>query len=130
MPQQATFKDLSVVFKKHPVTDDLVTVKDKVAIAQSISNLLQTNNGERPFNPALGSNVYNLLFEPVDRITAAAIRSEIRDTILNFEPRVKLQDVNVSTTSDDLGYNITVSFSVIGINVPPQELSLSLESTR
>ena len=37
MPQQATFKDLSVVFKKHPVTDDLVTVKDKVAIAQSIS---------------------------------------------------------------------------------------------
>ena len=71
----------------------------------------------------LGSNVHNLLFEPVDRITAAAIKSEIRDTILNFEPRVKLQDVNVSPTSDGLGYNITIQFSVIGINVPPQELS-------
>ena len=89
-----------------------------------------TFNSVRFFVGFLAVSPFVLLFEPVDRITAAAIKSEIRDTILNFEPRVKLQDVNVSTTSDDLGYKITVSFSVIGINVPPQELSLSLESTR
>ena len=61
-----TFKDLSVTFKKHPVTNDLVSVKDKVAIAQSISNLLQTNKGERPFQPELGSGLRDLLFEPLD----------------------------------------------------------------
>ena len=133
MPVQGiskSFKDISATFSINPMNGDLIALKNANAIARSVRNLVLTKPGERPFNPALGSNVYNLLFEPVDRITAAAIRSEIRDTILNFEPRVKLQDVNVSTTSDDLGYNITVSFSVIGINVPPQELSLSLETTR
>ena len=45
MPTFQTFKDLSVTFKKHPVTDDVITVKDKAAIMQSISNLLLTNKG-------------------------------------------------------------------------------------
>lgn len=133
MPVQGiskSFKDISATFSINPMNGDLIALKNANAIARSVRNLVLTKPGERPFNPALGSNVHNLLFEPVDRITAAAIRSEIRDTILNFEPRVKLQDVNISPTSDGLGYNITIQFSVIGINVPPQELSLSLESTR
>lgn len=133
MPVQGiskSFKDISATFSLNPMNGDLIALKNANAIARSVRNLVLTKPGERPFNPALGSNVHNLLFEPVDRITAAAIKSEIRDTILNFEPRVKLQDVNVSPTSDGLGYNITIQFSVIGINVPPQELSLSLESTR
>jgi|TARA_B100002019_G_scaffold117205_1_gene100666 phage baseplate assembly protein W len=133
MPVQGiskSFKDISATFSINPMNGDLIALKNANAIARSVRNLVLTKPGERPFNPALGSNVHNLLFEPVDRITAAAIKSEIRDTILNFEPRVKLQDVNVSPTSDGLGYNITIQFSVIGINVPPQELSLSLESTR
>ena len=133
MPVQGiskSFKDISATFSINPMNGDLIALKNANAIARSVRNLVLTKPGERPFNPALGSNVHNLLFEPVDRITAAAIKSEIRDTILNFEPRVKLQDVNISPTSDGLGYNITIQFSVIGINVPPQELSLSLESTR
>ena len=88
MPQQSTFKDLSVVFKKHPVTDDLVTVKDKVAIAQSISNLLQTNTGERPFNPDLGSGIRELLFEQADWGTAAAISGRVRECLVKYEPRI------------------------------------------
>ena len=66
MPQVQSFKDLSVTFKKHPVTNDLVTVKDKTAIAQSISNILQTNRGDRPFKPRLGADIRSLLFEPCD----------------------------------------------------------------
>ena len=64
MPTFQTIKDLSVTFKKHPVTDDLVTVKDKSAIAQSITNLLMTRKGERPFQPELGSGLQDMLFEP------------------------------------------------------------------
>ena len=70
MPTFQTFKDLSVTFKKHPVTDDLVQVKDKAAIVQSISNLLLTMKGERPFQPNLGSNVKKVLFEPMDYASA------------------------------------------------------------
>jgi len=60
-----TFKDLSVTFKKHPVTNDLVTVKDKAAIVQAITGLLLTRKGERPFQPELGCGIQNILFEPL-----------------------------------------------------------------
>ena len=125
-----SFKDISATFKVNPMTRDLIALKNSNAIARSVRNLILTIPGERPFNPALGSNVNNLLFEPIDRITAASIKSEIRDTILNFEPRVKLEDINVTPNGDELVYEISIQFSVIGINVPPQELSLSLEASR
>ena len=54
MPSFQTFKDLSVTFKKHPVTEDLVQVKDKAAIVQAIQGILLTRKGERPFQPNLG----------------------------------------------------------------------------
>ena len=78
----STFKDLSITFKKHPVTDDLVTVKDKAAIAQSIKGLLLTRKGERPFQPDIGSGLQNLLFEPLDYGTAALIKKEIKESVL------------------------------------------------
>ena len=66
MPTFQTFKDLSVTFKKHPVTDDLVAVKDKAAILQSITALLLTKKGERPFQPELGCDIQRVLFEQMD----------------------------------------------------------------
>ena len=79
MPTFQTFKDLSVTFKKHPVTDDLVAVKDKAAIVQAITALLLTRRGERPFQPKLGCDVQRVLFEPMDYAAAALIKKEISD---------------------------------------------------
>ena len=79
MPVQGiskSFKDISATFSINPMNGDLIALKNANAIARSVRNLVLTKPGERPFNPALGSNVHNLLFEPVDRITAAAIKSE------------------------------------------------------
>ena len=45
-----SFKDLSLTFKKHPVTDDLVVTKDAAAIQQALTTLLLTSKGERLFN--------------------------------------------------------------------------------
>ena len=86
MPTFQTFKDLSVTFKTHPVTDDLVCVKDKAAIVQSLQNLILTNKGERPFQPKLGCSVRELLFEPLDFGIAALIKAEIAETVAIHEP--------------------------------------------
>ena len=114
MPQQSTFKDLSVVFKKHPVTDDLVTVKDKVAIAQSISNLLQTNTGERPFNPDLGSGIRELLFEQADWGTAAAISGRVRECLVKYEPRIKVLSVNSDPDYNTNGFDVSIEYEILG----------------
>ena len=57
MPTFQTFKDLSISFKPHPVTGDVITKKDTAAIRQSVSNLLYTRKTERPFDSNLGTNL-------------------------------------------------------------------------
>ena len=104
MPTQfEKFKDLSITFKKHPVTDDLVTVKDKSAIAQSITNLLMTKKGERPFQPTLGSGLQDMLFEPLDYGSAAMIKQEIGKCINKYEPRVRVQKIYCNVDFDNNG---------------------------
>ena len=130
MPQQATFKDLSVVFKKHPVTDDLVTVKDKVAIAQSISNLLQTNNGERPFNPDLGSGIRELLFEQNDWGTAAAVSGRIRECLVKYEPRIKVLSVESDPDYNTNGFDVSIEYEILGRDDGRIVADVFLERTR
>ena len=130
MPQQSTFKDLSVVFKKHPVTDDLVTVKDKVAIAQSISNLLQTNNGERPFNPDLGSGIRELLFEQNDWGTAAAVSGRIRECLVKYEPRIKVLSVESDPDYNTNGFDVSIEYEILGRDDGRIVADVFLERTR
>jgi len=130
MPEFQTFKDLSVTFKKHPVTDDLVTVKDNAAISQAIVNLLLTNKGERPFQPNLGSGIYSTLFEPLDFGTAAIIRASIIEIIERYEPRIILQTVIVTPDYDSNGYSIELSYAILGREDRPIGIEFFLERTR
>ena len=104
MPEVSTFKDLSITFKKHPVTDDLVTVKDKSAVAQSIKGLLLTRRGERPFQPDLGSGLQNLLFEPLDYGSAALIKAEIAETLSIHEPRIQIDTIRCNPDFENNGF--------------------------
>ena len=130
MPTFQTFKDLSVTFKKHPVTSDLVTVKDKAAIVQSISNLLLTNKGERPFQPNLGSNIKRVLFEPMDYASAGLIKTEIRDTLKIYEPRVSVQRIYCEPDFDNNAYQVEVQFKIVGREDAPVVVDFFLERTR
>lgn len=114
MPTFQTFKDLSVTFKTHPVTDDLVCVKDKAAVVQALQNLILTNKGERPFQPKIGSSVRELLFEPLDYGTAALIKAEIAETIIAHEPRVALDTIICVPDEQNNGFEVEVSFTIVG----------------
>ena len=124
------FKDISASFQVNPLTYDLIAIKNETAIARSIRNLVLTYQGERFFNPILGSKVSRLLFENVDEITASAIQEEITTTINNFEPRVNLLSVDVSPDYDNGEFNVTVRYEIVGIDVLPQQLSFALQPTR
>ncbi len=124
------FKDLSASFQANPLNTDLIALKNENAIARSIRNLVLTVPGERPFNPVLGSNVSNLLFDNMDKLTASAIRSEIENTIENFEPRVEIDEITVEPNYDNNEFNVTVQYFIVGIDVPEQSLSFALQPTR
>ena len=117
-------------FKVNPLTDDLIAIKNQTAIARSIRNLVLTAPGERFFNNELGSRVNELLFETVDDITAASVRSEIENTIENYEPRVKLLSTKVSANPDSYEFDVIITYEIVGIDAASQQLLFALQPTR
>ena len=133
MPQERVnqnFKDLSMSFKTNPLNDDLIGIKDANAIARSIKNIVFTQPGEKFFDPDFGSRISESLFENVDDVSALAIEDELRSSIINFEPRVNLLDVNVNPNVDDNEMNVVIQYEVTGIDIPPQQLEFVLLPTR
>jgi uncharacterized protein len=130
MATSFTYKDLNITFKKHPVTDDLIVSKDSNAIKQAISNLLLTNVGERFFQPELGSKIPGLLFEPFDFATVGLIDDEIRRVLINYEPRVILDELIVFPNYDTNGYDVDMLVRIIGREDDPISLEVFLERTR
>ena len=124
------FKDIGSAFQINPLSNDLLAIKNETAIARSVRNLIFTLQGERFFNPDLGSRVSRALFENIDRISASVIEDEIRNTIDNFEPRVRLIDVSVAPDYSNNEFNVTLSYDIVGIDVLPQQLSFALQQTR
>jgi len=128
------FKDISLSFKRHPVTNDIGVLKNADAIKRSVRNLVQTIPTERFFNSSLGSDVRDSLFENnpgfIDFGTASIIERQIQTTIENFEPRIDNLEINVNPRPDSNEFEINVFFDIIGQTFPEQEFSFILKATR
>ena len=77
MPTKVDFKDLSISMGMNPVTEDVLITTDEDAVKRALYNIVMTRKGERFFKPDLGSNVADLLFEPLDAATASLLKEEI-----------------------------------------------------
>ena len=124
------FKDISMSFEVNPINADIIGVKNDTAIARSIRNLVLTTPGERFFNEDLGSGVSEVLFDVLDDISGAVIRDEIEQTIIRFEPRVKLTDVKVKPDYENNEFNVTITYDIVGMDALPQQLNFALQPTR
>jgi hypothetical protein len=107
-----------------------VVLKNANAIARSIRNIISTSPGEKFFDPDFGSNVTKLLFENIDEISAISIRDEIENSINNYEPRVSLISVETTPDYDNNAFDVKLTYRIIGIDIPPQQLEFVLLPTR
>ena len=128
--QSRAFKDISLSFKRHPVTNDILALTNEDAIKRSVRNLVETVNEERFFNPLIGSHVRESLFKLADNSLRATLKTQIRTTIENFEPRVNLTDVIVNHPNDTNDLEITIVYDIIGQEASPQEITFILQPTR
>lgn len=124
------FKDISLSLKISPLNRDILVLNNENAIARAVRNLVMTIPGERFFNPRVGSDISQSLFENIDPISASSIQSEIENTIRNYEPRVELIKVDVQPYYDDNTFNVTIRYKIIGIDVSSQQLAFALQPTR
>ena len=124
------FKDINLSFKRHPVTNDVVTIRNEDAIKRSVKNIIFTILGEKPFEPEFGSVINDSLFELNTSLNEMKVSDEIKQSLLNFEPRIDNIRVTVSIYPDSNELNCAVQYDIVGIPAPTQEVDVLLFPAR
>ena len=125
-----SFKDISLSFSRHPVTNDILILKNEDAIKKSVINLVRTSIGERFFNNLLGTSIDNSLFELNGLEVSTILDEEIKTVLSNFEPRIKVRDVMVESLMDSNELNAKISYDIVGLPFPSQNIEFLLQPTR
>ncbi len=119
-----TYKDISLSWGKddlNPKTNDILTIKNEVAINTSIRNIIQTYPLETVFNRDFGSQVITYLFDLVDEATAGMLKNEIERAIDFCEPRVELVAPNMLTTGLNYHGVIKDENEAVYVEAQPQQ---------
>ena len=124
------FKDINLSFKRHPVTNDVVTIRNEDAIKRSVRNIIFTILGEKPFEPNFGSVINESLFDLNTNLNEIRVSDEIRSSLLNYEPRISNIDVTVTVAPDTNEMNCTVQYDITGIPAPTEEVDVLLFPAR
>ena len=129
MASQA-FKDINLSFKRHPVTNDVLTISNEDAIKRSVKNIIFTIIGEKPFLPEFGSVINEALFELNTSLGEVRISDEIKSSLINNEPRIDNVNVYVTIPPDTNEMNCTVQYDITGISSPTQIVDVLLFPAR
>ncbi len=124
------FKDISLSFTKHPVTNDVTVLKNEDAIKKSVVNLCRTRINERFFNDLLGTSIEDSLFETNLDDIASFLEREITVLLKNFEPRIRLTSVIVESLVDSYELQIRIEYDITGLPFPSQNIDFLLQPTR
>jgi phage baseplate assembly protein W len=123
------YSDFTADFDIHPGLKDLSRLTNEEAVKRAVRNLLLTNSGERPFQPAIGANLSQSLFEMADNESLDSAQDQVLSTLRVFEPRIKVLQVSATLLPDNNSMTLTVIFSLIN-NEKPVQLSLILFRVR
>jgi phage baseplate assembly protein W len=111
--RQNVYSDLDFRFIANPNTQDLALKYDVESVKQSVINILLTNAGERPFNPKFGGGLNGYLFDNFDGITAAAMENTIVNTLRNWEPRVRVDKVDITDLSHRNALRVSLEITIL-----------------
>ena len=124
------FKDINLSFKRHPVTNDVVTIRNEDAIKRSVKYIIFTILGEKPFEPNFGSVINDSLFELDTTLNQVRISDEITQSLNSYEPRIDNIEVTVQIYADSNEINCIVQYDIVGIPAQTQEVEVLLFPAR
>jgi uncharacterized protein len=94
-------------------------------IRQAIRIILGTNPGERVMRPDFGAGLNTFVFEPVNTTTMALVKTRVQEALINWEPRIDLEEVQVTTDRlernrllIDLTYRVRATNSIHNLVYP------------
>lgn len=122
-----TYKDLEVDLeidytKTNPLNNfkeqrDIVVDYDVAAIKNSIFNIFTTIPGQKILNPTFGLNLLYYLFTGITSENARMLGDTILKGITRFEPRVTVDNIDITTDYDNQQYTIDLFLSVPSLNI-------------
>jgi len=124
------FRDISLSFTRHPVTNDITILRNEDAIKKSVINLARTRLTERFFNDLLGTSIEDSMFELNNSDISSFLEEEITTLLKNFEPRIKLTNVYVDSQPDSNDLYIRIEYDITGLPFPTQNIEFILQPTR
>ena len=124
------FKDINLSFKRHPVTNDVVAIRNEDAIKRSVKNIIFTILGEKPFLPEFGSFVTESLFNLNTEYDSITLEDEMLNILYRFEPRIDNISVTVTILPDTNEVNATVQYDIVGEPSPSQIVDVLLFPAR
>lgn len=126
-----TFSDLDLNFIAHPVTGDVVKLKDVEAIKASLKHLVFLNYYEKPFHPDIGTGIYGSLFDlHPDNMAISILKRKMLSILSIYEPRAETLGVEISRPdSSPNSLHVSVYFTPIN-SVSPVKLDFFLNPVR
>ncbi len=85
-------------------------VSNDLDIHESLWILFSTRIGERIMVPEYGSDIYQMVFRAINTTLTTQIQNMVRQAILNWEPRIDVDEVKVEVSPDEDG------LLLIGVN--------------
>lgn len=89
------FLGAGIAFPVRPVDGRLPLAVHEASIEQSIENILLTDRRERVMLPRFGAGLSRLVFEPNSPATHRSVEEQVRNALVDWEPRIDLQEVSV-----------------------------------
>ncbi len=96
---------------------DVHVVSGVEDIEQSLAILLATQRGERVMQDDFGCDLSEFLFGEISQGLIGRVRSLIEDAILHHEPRIALNDVEISESGAEAGLLlISIDYTIRATN--------------
>ena len=94
-------KDFLGLGWKFPVQVDPTTGRIEISkyeqdVREAIWIILSTARGERVMRPEFGCGIHDLVFAPISAATVGEVENNVREALINWEPRIEIINLEVS----------------------------------
>jgi phage baseplate assembly protein W len=99
-------------------SNEAAMISGEEDVESSIYVIIHTKFGERVMRNEFGSNIYDLLFEPLNENMKTFMASTLKDSLIDNEPRINIEKITLTQNDPALGkVDIKVEFTMIETNV-------------
>lgn len=93
-------------------TDQLHLSSGDANIKQSIDVVLQTPKGSRSLQPTYGCDLSRFIFRQIDATAQAQMIESVKQTLLDCEPRIKVESVAFSSLGEGSMVALNICFQI------------------